>query len=130
MIKFSKRVDYGLLLISSLADAGGRFVPLGKIAKGKKIPLKFLSNIAVELAAAGWLKSREGRGGGYRLLKNPQRTKLSKLISLLEGPLALVSCETGRVCTSQEFCNIKNPLRSLELRIEKMLDSYALADVI
>ena len=39
-------------------------VLISEIARKKKIPLKFLENILLELKKAGVLESKKGKGGG------------------------------------------------------------------
>ncbi len=40
---------------------------ISEIARKKKIPLKFLENILLELKKADILDSKKGKGGGYFL---------------------------------------------------------------
>ena len=47
-------------------------VLIAEISKKKKIPLKFLENILLELKKAGILESKKGKGGGYYFCKNPK----------------------------------------------------------
>ena len=58
----------------------------------KKIPLKFLENILLELRKAGLLESKKGKGGGYFLINHPKKTTLAKAIRLVGGPIALIPC--------------------------------------
>ena len=46
-------------------------VLISEIAKKKKIPLKFLENILLELKKADILDSKKGKGGGYFLKEEP-----------------------------------------------------------
>ena len=46
-----------------------------EIASKKKIPLKFLENILLELKKAGLLESKKGKGGGYFFKELLQRRK-------------------------------------------------------
>lgn len=92
MIRFSKREDYGVVLISGLAkNFGKRLTPLSEIAKEHKIPLLFLRNIASDLRKAGLIKAVEGKNGGYTLVKNPQEIQLGEILEILTKK-SLFSC--------------------------------------
>ena len=67
-------------------------VLIAEIAKKKKIPLKFLENILLELRKAGILESKKGKGGGYFFKVEPKDISLAQIMRLIEGPIALLPC--------------------------------------
>lgn len=67
-------------------------VLISEIAKKKKIPLKFLENILLELKKAGILDSKKGKGGGYFLRQRPEKVKVATVIRLINGPIAMLPC--------------------------------------
>lgn len=67
-------------------------VLISDIAKKKKIPLKFLENILLELKKAGILDSKKGKGGGYFLAKDPGKVRAATIIRLVNGPIAMLPC--------------------------------------
>ncbi len=76
-----KRFDYALLLLDRLKDQGGAFIDIGSVAEASGLPKAYLEKVAQELKHAGWLESRRGSGGGYRLVKDPQSVSVEALIS-------------------------------------------------
>lgn len=62
-----KRFDYGLALIGRLKDESGKFIGMGRIAEELGLPAAYLGKVAQELKRAGWLESRKGPSGGYRI---------------------------------------------------------------
>lgn len=65
---------------------------ISEIAKKKKIPLKFLENILLELKKADILDSKKGKGGGYFLKTSPEKVKVATVIRLINGPIAMLPC--------------------------------------
>ena len=57
-------------------------VLISEISRKKKIPLKFLENILLELKKADILDSKKGKGGGYFLKKSPDKIKVAAIIRL------------------------------------------------
>jgi DNA-binding IscR family transcriptional regulator len=50
MLTISKKSDYGLLFLTTLArQDSDQFIPLSAISKDQDLPYKFLSQIAIEL---------------------------------------------------------------------------------
>src|SRR6201986_2916472 len=89
----SKKTQYAFKALMYLAQQPDKSpVLIAEIAKKKKIPLKFLENILLELKKAGVLDSKKGKGGGYYFAVPPQQVPMAKVMRLLDGPIALLPC--------------------------------------
>ncbi len=89
----SKKTQYALKALGYLAAKYGKGpVLIAEISTKKKIPIKFLESILLELKLAGVLESKKGKGGGYFLLTHPKNITLAKAIRLVGGPIALIPC--------------------------------------
>lgn len=104
------------------------------IAEQKKIPLKFLENILLELKNAGILDSKKGRGGGYFLRDAPDKTSLATVIRIVDGPIALLPCvslyfyEKCADCT-EEVCPINAVFVQVRDATLQVLESKTLEDI-
>ena len=67
-------------------------VLISEIARKKKIPLKFLENILLELKHAGILESKKGKGGGYFIKESPSKTSVASVVRIVDGPIAMLPC--------------------------------------
>jgi Rrf2 family protein len=89
----SKRSQYALKALSYLTEKYNQGpVLISDISKKKKIPLKFLENILLELKKIGVLSSKKGKGGGYYLQKNPAKVRVADIIREVNGPIAMLPC--------------------------------------
>lgn len=89
----SKKSQYAFKALTYLAERYNKGpVLIAEISKRKKIPLKFLENILLELKKAGILESKKGKGGGYFLKKEPSKVKVANVIRLINGPIAMLPC--------------------------------------
>src|ERR1700744_1798436 len=89
----SKKTQYALKALGYLAAKYGEGpVLIADIAKKKKIPVKFLETILLELKQASVLDSKKGKGGGYYLTQNPKKTSLATVMRVVGGPIALLPC--------------------------------------
>ena len=62
----SKKAQYAFQALMYMAEKKENQPTLiAEISKKRRIPLKFLENILLELKNAGVLDSKKGKGGGY-----------------------------------------------------------------
>lgn len=89
----SKKSQYAFKALVYLTEKYNQGpVLISEISKKKKVPLKFLENILLELKKAGILDSKKGKGGGYFLKKDPAKVKVATIIRLVNGPIAMLPC--------------------------------------
>ena len=89
-MRLSKRTEYGLRAIVQLARLWPRtFVQSRDLAQQEQLPNKFLESILLALRRGGFLESKVGSGGGYRLSRDPREISVGDLIRRLEGRLTL-----------------------------------------
>ena len=62
-----KSFDYGVVLVERLKKANGVFLDAKSVAMAHALSPAFMEKIAQNLRRAGWLESKRGLGGGYRL---------------------------------------------------------------
>jgi len=131
MLKISKKTELGLLLLTDLARAEkGVVIGLREWAGKRKLPYRFLSKVAVDLKKAGFLKSKEGREGGYWLAKEAGKIKIKDVLEALEGSIAPVKCLQGEICGAESFCCQKDLMKKLTMVIEKQLKKTNLGDLV
>lgn len=105
----SKKTQYAfkaLMYLAQKKDEGP--VLIAEISRKKKIPLKFLENILLELKKAGILESKKGKGGGYFFSKDPSEVHLAEVLRLIDGPIALLPCVSLHFYQRCKNCDEKN----------------------
>jgi Rrf2 family protein len=89
-LKLSKRTEYGLRAVVQLARLWPRgYVQSRDLAQSEELPSKFLESILLALRRGGFLESKVGSGGGYRLSRAPRDIRVGDVIRRLEGRLTL-----------------------------------------
>jgi Rrf2 family protein len=110
-------------------------VLISEIAKKKKIPLKFLENILLELKKAGILDSKKGKGGGYFLKKSPDQVKVATIIRLINGPIAMLPCvslyfyERCKNC-DQRHCGLHDMMIEVRDATLSIVENRTLKDLV
>ena len=107
---------------------------IAEIAKKKKIPLKFLENILLELKNNGLLDSKKGKGGGYFFKIPPHKIPLAKVMRLLDGPIALMPCvslyfyERCKNC-DEKHCGINDVMIQVRDATLNIVENTTVADM-
>ncbi len=132
----SKKTQYALKALGYLAGKYGEGpVLISDISTIKKIPIKFLETILLELKQAGILDSKKGKGGGYYLLESPKKTTLAQAIRLVGGPIALLPCvsinfyEKCKDC-DEVTCGLNKAMKITRDATLKILEKKTLAELI
>lgn len=89
----SNKAQYAFRALTYLVDKYNQGpVLISDIAEKKKIPLKFLENILLELKKAGILDSKKGKGGGYYIREHPSKTSVAAVVRIVNGPISMLPC--------------------------------------
>ncbi len=133
---FSMKTVYGLKALQFMASRGSNeYLLISEIAEHEKIPKKFLETILLTLKNEGLLTSKIGKGGGYQLAFPPSSITMERVVSALEGPLALVPCvyeETGskcEYCDDSSVCGVRLMMTELTDEFRQSLRSRTLQDM-
>lgn len=127
--KPSTRARYGLRLVLALARTRKKTLALNTLAKQLGVSKKYLEKISRILKEQGIIEATRGKKGGYRLIPDPDQINLLKLLTALEGELALSRCFTPD-CPKLGNCRAGNFWQSLGRNISQFLDKTTIADII
>lgn len=133
----SQKAKYGIRALLYLSrQTEDQPVLIKEIAESERLPRKFLEAILVDLKSAGLLHSRPGRGGGYRLGKEPRTITLGQVIRIMDGPLAPIPCVSQtayapcRDCPDERTCVIRDVMQKLRDNTAALLDATTFQDLL
>ena len=137
-MKLSKRGEYALRALIDLgiaAELGWPMLQISELAAKERLPIKFLEQIFTQLKAAGYVKSRRGKFGGYSLARPMSQIKFGAVIRLIDGPLAPISCVSQTAyercsCPDEIHCGLRTLMFDVRHAISTILDRYTLADIV
>ena len=137
-MKLSKRGEYALRALIDLgiaAELGWPMLQVTELATKEKLPIKFLEQIFTQLKAAGYVKSRRGKFGGYSLARPMSRIKFGAVIRLIDGPLAPIRCVSATSyarcsCPDEVHCGLRMLMFDVRNAITAVLDRFTLADIV
>ncbi|GAB3178024.1 RrF2 family transcriptional regulator [Telluribacter humicola] len=133
----SKKAKYALKALKVLAEQYGKGpVLISYIAEKEKIPKKFLEAILLDLRNNGILQSQKGKGGGYLLRIPPEEVKFSKVLRIIDGPIAPTLCVSlyfyGKCedCVDEETCSLRIVMEKWRDANLDVLDQTTLKDLL
>ena len=129
----STRGRYALRVLADLAEHRSEgFVPMKDVAARQEISLKYMEKILPVLTKNHIVDGIQGKGGGYRLSREPGEYTLGEILRLTEGSLAPVTCLEGEenTCPRAGHCHTLPMWEKLDSLINGYLDSVSLADLL
>jgi Rrf2 family protein len=132
----SMKGKYGLKALHHLALLPpGAVAQSSEIAEANRIPKKFLDAILSDLRHAGFVFARKGRGGGYRLSRDPGSIMVGHVLRVLDGPLAPIHCASRTAyhrcddCRDETTCAVRLTMLEVREAIASVLDGKSLTDM-
>ncbi|UCD15954.1 MAG: Rrf2 family transcriptional regulator [Candidatus Omnitrophota bacterium] len=87
-MKLTTKSEYSLLALIYIARHGKNFIKIEEICSEYDLPKKYLEYLFSVLKQSGYIKTRRGAGGGYKLAKPASKINLAQIIRLMDGALA------------------------------------------
>ena len=134
-MRLSRRSEYGLrALVDLVRQDGSTPVALGALAKRNNLPPKFLEQIMSTLKHGGIVRTTLGARGGYAMADDPATISLGRVIRLLDGALAPLSCVSLRYyskcsCPDEATCSLRDIMLDVRDAMLAILDEQTLADL-
>jgi Rrf2 family protein len=130
-IKISTKGRYGLRLLVDIAlhqDAG--VVTLRDISERQDISIKYLWQVINPLKNAGLVQVVRGARGGFVLARTADRITVYDVVSILEGPMALVPCVKTSKCDRVTVCAVREVWCALDQALERSMRGITLGDIV
>ena len=128
----SSRGRYALRVLIDLAEnRNGKYIPLKDIANRQEISLKYLERILPVLSKNNMIDGVHGKGGGYKLTKEPDEYKVLDILRLTEGDLAPVACLKADTapCERAAECRTLTMWKNYYKLINDYFDGITIADL-
>ncbi len=130
MLKLSKKIDYGLVLLSKLCHEPNS-ASAREIAARYHLPQPMVANILKALASAGILVSTRGAQGGYELARPAGKITMAEIVEALEGPFNLVDCVSDlENCKFTRVCPTHNPIQVVHRKFQSFMEELSLAEIL
>ncbi|MBP6224669.1 MAG: Rrf2 family transcriptional regulator [Rhizobacter sp.] len=130
-MRLSEYTDYTLRVLMYCASHRQRLVTIGELAELHGLSKNHLMKVVNDLARRGLIETTRGRGGGLRLLADPEAIRIGDVVRASENDFRLVECfdPTTNACTLSPSCRLKHLFDEALQGYFKALDAATLADM-
>jgi len=134
-MKLSVRGEYAL---RALLVLGLRYdepvVRIQAISDEQNIPKRFLEQILNDLRSGGFVQSKRGVAGGYRLARRPEEITVAAVVRRVEGALAPVSCVSECFyekcsCPDESRCALRSVMKEIREAVVKVAENVTIAEM-
>ena len=133
-MSISQKCQYAVRSVFELAKRINQGpVAIGDIAAKQAIPPRFLEVILNELKQGGFVESRRGAQGGYRLSGSPKELSVGQIIRFVDGPFDPVRCISDSdvpPCSLKQQCALANLWRRAKQALEGVYDTTTFHELV
>ncbi len=134
MIRISRMTDYGIALMTQIVqDLGEKGSCSSRdLAVELSLPQPTVSKLLKTLTRGDLLASQRGVKGGYELALPPEKITLTRLIDVLEGPIAMTICsidDAESSCDLETNCKLSGHWKWINSKVMEALAGVTLADI-
>ncbi|MEW6191805.1 MAG: Rrf2 family transcriptional regulator [Bacillota bacterium] len=131
-MKLSTRVRYGVRALMDIAEhspAGP--VSLKDVARRQGISEQYLEQLVLLLKGAGLVRSVRGAHGGFFLSRRASDIRISEVVEILGGTIALMDClHDQEVCLRADCCAVRDMWQEANEAFRNVLASLTLVDLL
>lgn len=131
-MKLSRKSDYALRALVTLAMQSGRHMSIRELAELNDIPKRFLEQIMLELKAKGIVRSIPGRIGGFELAMAPEQITMGRIVRIFDEMLAPIPCVSAthyEPCSQEGVCRFRRVLLDIRNYTAKRMEEATLASI-
>ena len=129
-LELSSEGRYALRALIYLAQIGEQ-ATADRISAESQVPRRLLARILAKLSHAGLVESQEGRGGGSRLARPPEKITLREAVEAAEGPFEITHCiMQQRPCGAGRPCALHDAWEDGQEAILQYLETQTLSDFV
>ncbi|MCK9432186.1 MAG: Rrf2 family transcriptional regulator [Candidatus Omnitrophica bacterium] len=132
-MRITYKGDYALKALLDLAlhyEQG--LSTINDIAGHIDAPVKFLEQVLLDLKKSGFVESKRGNVGGYRLAKDPSDITLGEVIRRIDGPIEPIACVEKNYsdCVDLQRCVFKGIWKKISFAVSGIVDNISFADLV
>ncbi|WP_281989230.1 RrF2 family transcriptional regulator [Aquimarina aggregata] len=129
---FSKSCEYGLRAVIFIAQqtTKNNMVSLSTISEEINSPQAFTAKVLQQLTRSNIVKSIKGPYGGFTIEDNKMNTKLSEVVSVLDGDAIYTGCGLGlKQCDANSPCPLHFKFVEIRDGLRNMLENTSLLSI-
>ena len=129
-MKLSKTSEYALRILIFMAKKPALFYSAKQLVAELNVSDKYLRRLMTDLSKLGFIRSIQGRDGGYTFTKNTNEIFLFDVIDSVEGMDKLNGCVLGfENCSCTNPCAMHNTWKHVRTELNQVFRETKLSDM-
>lgn len=129
-MKLSKTSEYALRILIYMAKEPNNLYSAKQLIEELQVSDKYLRRLMTDLSKSGFIRSVQGRDGGYIFIKRPYEIFLYDIIDSVEGMEKLNSCVLGfEMCSCTNPCAMHNTWQYIRNDLNNLFRKTKLSDM-
>ena len=128
----STRGRYALRFLVDLAEnQGNGYITTRELAQRQEVSQKYAERLMAQLSKSNFVRTQHGKGGGYRLAREPEEYKISEILLAMDEDLAPVECLTCKPneCSRAKDCRTLPMWEKLDVLIKVFFGGISIKDL-
>ena len=127
----TKKAEYAISTLAELATRRHEgYIASRTISDFRRIPPNLIAQIVSVLRRAGLVAAVRGPSGGIRLITDPQKISVKRVIELFDGPMGVARCMVREgFCENQPSCPLRGVWAVAQRRMLEVLEDTTIADL-
>lgn len=131
MLRISKIMDYGTLVLTYMAGRSERLCSAPEMAKALGLNQPTVSKVLKLLGRHGLVRSVRGVQGGYALSRPASEISIAQVVDALDDqPFGLTECtSTPGSCDFEPDCSLRDNWARINATVRRALEGVSVADM-
>lgn len=132
MLRISKIVDYGTLVLTHMAISPERLFSVADLASAIGLGQPTVSKVLKTLGRRDLVRSSRGSHGGYILARAASQISIAQVVDALEDqPFGMTECSsTPGACSFEANCHGRSNWQRINAIVRRTLEDISIADMV
>lgn len=122
--------EYALRIMIALTEANGESMTTEQIGSFTSVPVDYAGKVLQWLGRSQLVRGRRGRGGGFKLACDPDKTSLLDIVNVIDPLTRITACPLDRESHRDHLCALHQRLDEVIAQLETSLGSLTLTSVV
>lgn len=120
-----------MVILAEMAKNPDALFNTSALSAAVKLPEPTVSKVLKLLVRGAVVSSTRGINGGYRLNGEAATISIEKIITAVDGPIAITSCADDKTpdCSLQQSCSVRGRWDDVNTAVRSALQGVTLADM-
>ncbi len=129
-MRLSKTSEYALRILSFMINSDTKMFSAKFLINKLDVPDKYLRRLMTDLRKKGFIRSVQGRDGGYIFAKNPDDIYLSQVVDAVEGMHKYQGCILGfGECSDNNPCSLHTKYAPIRNELIRFLSTTTISEL-